>query len=195
MSVAVAVLAAGASRRLGTPKQLVMHRGEPLVRQVTRAACESSADEVWVVVGAAEARIRPALAGLRAEPIVNVVWEEGVASSIRCAVRRATQRGVRGLILALGDQVALTSAHLDRLAGEHLRGVKLAASRYGGALGVPALFDRTFFWELLALEGDTGAKSVLRRNSGVVAVDWPEGALDIDTPDDVASMQSRALLT
>jgi CTP:molybdopterin cytidylyltransferase MocA len=159
---------------------------------VTREACASSADQVWVVLGASEARIQPVLAGLRAEPIANVVWEEGVASSIRCAARLATRRGVGALILALGDQPALTGAHLDRLAAEHRRGAKVAASRYAGTLGVPALFDRTFLWELLALQGDTGAKSLLRRLSGVTAIDWPEGELDIDTAEDVAALHARA---
>jgi CTP:molybdopterin cytidylyltransferase MocA len=181
---AAVVLAAGGSRRLGRPKQVVPWQGEALVRRAARAAVESSCARVVVVVGAAEPQVRDALVGLPVDVVSNSDWTEGIASSIRCGVAEVARGGEGAVLLVACDQPALTAAHLDRIVGSWARGACAVGSRYAGTLGIPALFDRSLFPSLLALRGDAGAKKLLGAGE-VAAVDWAQGAHDVDTPQDL----------
>lgn len=169
---AAVVLAAGASRRLGRPKQLVEVRGEPLVRRIARIAL-SACDPVAVVSGAVP--LQGALAGLPVAIVDNVFWAEGVASSIRAGITWASS--AEAVVLLTCDQALLDSAHLRALLRASADG-RLAASRYEGVLGVPAVFPRAYFPVLQALRGDRGAQPLL---APAVPVDWPAGARDLDT--------------
>lgn len=188
MNVAGIVLAAGGSSRLGRPKQLLLHRGRPLVRLAAEEAIASTCDRVIVVLGAAEAAIRPALAGLDVTIVTNPLWAEGMGSSIRSGVALAASQGCSAALLMLCDQPALDAAHLDALLDAHRHSGGVVASRYDDVLGVPAVFDQSTFADLLALQGAEGAKKVLRRAREVTAIDWPQGAEDIDTPEDAARL-------
>lgn len=186
--VAIAVLAAGASRRLGQPKQLVDIAGVPLVRHVTER-CLALRGPVAVVVGAHAAAVEHALGDLRVARIANAGWQEGIASSIRCAVAWAERTQAGALAIVLGDQPLLTSAHLGALRDAWLAGASIACSRYAEILGAPAVFDRSR-WPLLAqLAGDQGAGKLLYRED-VAAIDWAGGAVDIDTPADLTRTAS-----
>jgi molybdenum cofactor cytidylyltransferase len=94
--------------------------------------------------------------------------------------------------MVLADQPLLDRVHVDRLVDARRSGAPAAASVYGGALGVPALFDASLYSELLALEGDRGAARILRGHDGVVSVEWPEGAVDVDTDADAAALATLA---
>jgi len=184
IGAAAVILAAGGSRRLGRPKQVVSWQGEPLVRRAARAAVESSCARTLVVVGAAEAQVRDALVGLAVDVVSNGDWAEGIASSIRCGVADVAAGGVGAVLLVACDQPALTASHLDRIVASWGRGARAVGSRYAATLGVPALFDRSLFPSLLALRGDAGAKKLLG-DGETAAVDWAAGAIDVDTPDDL----------
>jgi molybdenum cofactor cytidylyltransferase len=185
-AVAAVVLAAGGSVRLGRPKQLLAWDGVPLVRRAAEAALRSKCRQVLVVTGAQDAEVRTALAGLPLRVVRNEAWRAGVASSIRAGVGEARRGDCQAAICMVCDQAALTPAHLDRLIAAYDAGASRVASRYDGRLGVPALFARALFDELLALDGDEGARHLLRASPDVVPVDWPEGAFDVDTPADAA---------
>jgi CTP:molybdopterin cytidylyltransferase MocA len=185
---AAVILAAGESRRLGRPKQLLRYRGKPLLRTLAMEACASRCDGIGVVVRGGDPAIDACLEGLPVHVLVNPAWAEGMASSIRVGVTWADREGYDGVGLLLSDQFALTASHVDALAGACRPGTAIVASRYGGALGVPALFVRAVFPALLALRGAGGAKAVIRAARRVVAVDWPEGSLDVDTPEDAARL-------
>ena len=183
--VGCAILAAGASRRLGRPKQLLPWRGQPLLRHIARQALKSGADQVAVIVGAHAEAVLETLEGLPLTCVVNLGWCEGIASSIRCAAHWANQRDLQALALATSDQPYVDASHLDRLYAEHQAGAAQVASSYDGVLGVPALFDATLFRRLLTLGGDAGAAALLRKDPTVRRIDWPAGAVDLDSVRDL----------
>lgn len=179
------LLAAGGSRRLGAPKQLLRLAGQPLVRRAALAALGSRAERTVVVTGAAAEAVEAALTGLAVEIVRCPDWEQGLAASLRAGIAAACARGEASVLLLLADQPAVDAALLDRLIAAHAAGRELVACHYGGAPGVPALFAPRFTRELLALEGDRGAKTVLERAGAVLAtLPFPDGALDVDTPGD-----------
>lgn len=184
--VGCAILAAGESRRLGRPKQLVLWRGHELVRHLALQALGSRANEVAVIVGAHAERVIPTVSDLPLSCMVNLGWREGVASSIRCATHWAMKAGVDALILMASDQPHLDMHHLDRLIAEHENGAAQVASRYGGVTGVPALFGEAAFRRLFTLSGDAGASALLRSDPDMRSVEWPAGEIDIDTVRDLA---------
>ena len=189
----VVLLAAGASTRLGSPKQLLALDGKPLLVRAAEAALASPAWPVVVVLGAHAERIRPTLARLPVLVAENPAWTEGMAASIRAGVTTLQQfsRHLDGALLALCDQPAFSAATIERLlAARAESGRSIVAARYSGRLGAPALFLREHFPALAALTGEEGARALLHADpERVAAVDLPELAVDLDTPDDVARWQ------
>jgi len=188
VNVTAVILAAGSSSRLGTPKQLLQFRGESLIRRTAEAACNSTAGEVVAVIGYHAPDMRAALGGLRVRVLENLLWRKGISSSIRHAIASLPPR-TDGALLMVADQPMLTAGHLDALIRTFHQGPQRAvASAYGESAGVPAIFPRALFGELLLLEGDTGAKRVLlAHKEDLVTLAWPDGAFDIDTARDVSA--------
>lgn len=188
MTVAAVILAAGASRRLGQPKQLVIWEGEPLLRRAARVARESGFRPVRVVLGAGAEACRDVLAGLEVEIVLNAAWEEGLGSSVRAGVA-ALPSEVDGLLLLVCDQPALERGLLDRFLAAHAADPdRVVASCYAGIRGIPALFPRRRFPELSALRGDRGARGLLG-GVGVLEIPFPGGEEDLDTPEDLARLK------
>lgn len=190
MNVAAAVLAAGGSRRLGTPKQIVPVEGVPLVRRAAQAALDAGCSPVVVVVGGNAATTLTALVGIDVRVVLNPSWREGLASSLRCAIDDLARRpeGPPGALVVLGcDQPALTAAVLARLIAKRGPDAEdAAACTYSGVLGTPAAFGSAWYPRLADAVGDRGAAALLRApGARVTAVPWPEGARDIDRPDDL----------
>lgn len=190
--VHIIVLAAGASTRLGQPKQLVRLRGKPALHIVLANAVAVAGNAVTVVVGANASKLTYLLARSPASAIVNKYWEEGIASSLRCGLA-ATPPAADAVMVLLGDQVCVTSDDLKRLlaAWKGQEGV-IAAASYAQSIGVPAIFPRACFSELAELRGDQGARKILQRNPDrVVRVPMPNAAIDLDTPEDLQALTAR----
>jgi CTP:molybdopterin cytidylyltransferase MocA len=180
MTIACAVLAAGASRRLGFPKQLVSFDGEPLVRRTVKAALAAGLSATSVVVGAHAERVSAALAREPVSILHNPYWEEGMAASIRVAAGWARAHGFTGLLLTLCDQLALSAAHLERVVSAFELSQGCVASSYAAKRGVPALFPSSYYAALQGLSGDRGASALLVEASSLMEIPWPEGELDFD---------------
>jgi molybdenum cofactor cytidylyltransferase len=186
----IVVLAAGASTRLGQPKQLVQIAGRPALQHVVSNAIAVAGSAVTVVLGSQAAGMTRMLQHSSASVLINRQWEEGIGASIRCGVSSLSQ-GCDAVLLVLGDQVAVTASDLRRLiAAWNGQDTVLAASVYSGQLGVPAIFPSWCFTELMQLRGDQGAKAIINRHtSRLVHVPMPNAALDLDTLEDVAAAQ------
>lgn len=194
LKAAAVVLAAGASRRLGQPKQLIQMDGESLLRHTARLALAAGCAPVVVVLGFQADRLSAELAGLAAESIFNPNWPSGMGSSLACGVvaARHARPEMDALLLLVCDQPRLTVAHLRCLLDRHRTGsAVITASAYAGRVGVPAVFGPALFSRLESIEGDQGARDLVRGHSSQ-PVDWPEGACDIDLPEDLQPLFADA---
>ncbi len=180
------VLAAGASSRFGSPKQLVRVQGRPLLHRTVANAAEVAGQAVLVVLGAHAGDLAPLLRHSTATVIVNRSWSEGIASSIRTGIAHLPP-SCDGVLILLADQAAVTVDDLRRLAGVWRREPQcIVAARYETTVGVPAIFPRTEFPQLAALRGDRGARDLLRRAADrVIALELANAEIDIDTPEDL----------
>jgi molybdenum cofactor cytidylyltransferase len=186
------VLAAGASTRFGSAKQLVRIAGRPLLHTAVSRAVEVAGSAVIVVLGARAAELAPLLTHSPATVVINRDWREGIASSIRAGVARLPA-ACNGVMLVLADQAAVTAEDLKRLLGTWRRQPEyVAAALYAGGMGVPAVFPRSRFRDLSELRGDVGARALLQRSPDrVVRVPMESAALDIDTPEDLLALEPQ----
>lgn len=185
-NIALVLLAAGGSTRMGSPKQLLAYRGKPLVRHAAEIALASGCDPVIVVLGSHIDEARAALEGLDIVVVENTEWEQGMGTSIRAGISGAEILGCEGAILALADQPLVTAEILRRLVEEHEEtGRPIIASEYAETVGVPAFFSREIFPKLKALLPTEGCKGViLAYLEQSIRIPCPEAETDIDTPGD-----------
>jgi molybdenum cofactor cytidylyltransferase len=186
------VLAAGASTRFGSAKQLARVGGHPLLHTAVARAAGVAGAAVTVVLGANASELTPLLTHTQSSIVINRDWREGMASSIRAGVARLPPSCTAALLMVV-DQAAVTLEDLQRLLGVWRRQPEyIAAAHYGATTGVPAIFPRSSFPELQALRGDVGARQLLRRNPDrVVRVPMQRAAIDIDTPEDLLKLTSE----
>ncbi|HKP58106.1 MAG TPA: nucleotidyltransferase family protein [Polyangiales bacterium] len=184
--IACALLAAGASTRLGRPKQLLMRAGMPLIvhvlSQLKAAGCAHHA----VILGSRAEVIRPVLAAESCELFDNPDWTEGIAASIRLAAAWAQRQRAAALLLAVCDQPRLGAEHARALCAAFAADGCAVASGYSATLGTPAIFPASWYPRLLQLRGDRGAGALLRADPSVRVIDWRDGAIDIDIDTDLS---------
>ena len=180
----VVVLAAGASTRLGQPKQLLRLGKKTLLEQICETAMSVENQRVVVVLGAFCEAIKPTIAHLPVEIFVNEKWPTGMGSSIACGMSHLLT-DTAAVLLLLCDQPFLTTDFLKKLVEKwRSSNCPIVASAYAETFGPPAIFDQKFFLELAELHGHQGAKGVMELHREQLAlVDFPEGADDMDTPE------------
>ena len=187
------VLAAGASRRYGKPKQLVRYRGETLLERSVRLARMAGAEPVCVVLGYRADVIQRRLETNRlylegGQTVRNPRWREGMGRSLAIGIR-ALPPEVRAALVCVSDQPMLGAVDLENLVSVWRRNPRVvAASSYAGKFGVPAIFPRSWFGALRALTEDRGAQGLLASSSNVLGVPMPHAAVDIDYPEDLSQL-------
>jgi len=185
-TIGLIILAAGASTRMGTPKQLLTHRGQTLVRRAADAALASVCRPVVVVLGAYANQVSVELRELPVRVTMNQRWNEGMSSSIQNGLKtlRDESPEASGVVIMLCDQPFVSAAIINQLVEAHRQtGNSIVASAYGKTRGVPVLFGRKLFAELVALKAGEGARQLIANQaSKVVTIYFPQGAFDVDTP-------------
>jgi len=184
-NVAIVILAAGASSRMGQSKQLLPLRDTTVLNHAIAIALGARPGVVCVVLGAHAAQHRESIRSFPVEIVVNEQWGTGMGSSLKAGLKHIETHhpAIAAALFMVCDQPALTTQHLLNLI--QTAGKPIVASYYGGSAGVPALFKRSFFPALNVLGNDQGAKKIFQQFPEQVAfVNFPEGAMDLDTPED-----------
>lgn len=190
---AAVILAAGASRRFGAPKQLAEFAGQSLIQRVCETALAADLQPLVVVLGAHATSVAAQIRHLPVDCTHNEEWASGMASSLRCGIQHLSRIArSQAAAVSLVDQPLIHAAHLQALCALRVSAqVQIAATRYGDTLGAPAVFDRALFDQLCALRGDRGAGKLIRASTSRVALTFDDAAIDIDHPDDLASAYRR----
>jgi len=193
MNSCAIILAAGASLRMGKPKQMLDIGGEKLLIKTVKAVLQTELSRVAVILGSDEEAHREILKGLPIELVYNADWKSGMGSSLKSGMRHLTagNHSLEAVIVSVCDQPLLTSDTISNLLKKYQEtGKQIIASRYSQMPGVPVLFGKPYFESLTRLPDDQGAKKIILQNlSDVCEVDFPGGEIDLDTLEDYRRFQ------
>ena len=191
--VAVLLLAAGASARMGRPKQLLPYHGRTLLRHAAETAVASGCAPIVLVTGAVHEALIGEVSDLPIQAVRNENWESGMASSIQTGLTAVAPSQFRAVLIMLTDQPLVTPELLRQLAmRQHQTQAPIVATAYGDTLGVPAVFDRAMLPELLKLQGAQGAVRLISSlGMAVGKVVFPAGLVDVDTPAEYQALLAR----
>jgi molybdenum cofactor cytidylyltransferase len=194
--IAAVVLGAGRSSRMGGPNKLLAEiNGKPLIRIVVEEALASRARPVVVVTGHQRDRVEAALSGLPAQFVHNAHFAEGLGTSLKAGIA-ALPADVDGAIVCLGDMPQVDAALIDRLiaALDPDKGALVAVPTFDGKRGNPVVWSRRFFPDLMAVEGDVGARHLIGRYAEAVIevpVDGNGALIDVDTPEALQALKAE----
>lgn len=191
------LLAAGGSSRMGRPKQLLKFEGKTLIRRAAEALLGSACEPIVVVLGAELESSNAEITDLGINVCVNGLWQTGMSSSINAGLQKLLEfePNLDVVVITLCDQPYISAAHIDSLIDRfHETKSAIVAARYGKTVGVPALFFREMFPDLLELFGDKGARMLIRSHPDRVgSIHIPEAEFDVDTPADLAREPSLSV--
>ncbi|WP_041632840.1 nucleotidyltransferase family protein [Maribacter sp. HTCC2170] len=186
--IAITILAAGESSRMHELKQLLPWGDTTLLGNAINVAGECEADIIYVVLGAKAAEVQARNEGIGAEWVLNKTWEEGMGSSIACAMNHILISGKKfdGVLFMLCDQPFISAEHLNRIIDIFRNSDKgIIGTTHANSIGVPVLFHNKYFEELSKLEGKTGAKKLISSNPDDVIQLFAEGmGIDLDTKEE-----------
>ena len=186
--IGIIILAAGESKRLGRAKQLLEIQGKTLIERIIETALKTNF-QTTIVLGAKAEKIQPKIEKMSVEIVVNENWQNGMSSSIVCGLSKLleTQKDLSAIVILLCDQPFVsTEAILQLIEKQRLAQKKIVASEYENTFGVPALFTKEIFDELLNLDKKVGAKSIIKKyaETDLAKISVPEAEFDIDTEED-----------
>ncbi len=190
--IAAVLLAAGGSSRMGHSKQLLKFNDVSFVKRAAQIALSSRCDRLYVVVGAESSAVSSEVEGADVTIVPNPNWRRGMGSSIHAAIRevKCERKLFDAVLILLVDQPAVSIALLNEMIQQFEEGSDLVASFYSNSLSVPALFPKAYFEELENLPDNRGAKALLKKHdTKVIKIPFPDGAFDIDTPEDLERLR------
>jgi molybdenum cofactor cytidylyltransferase len=188
------VLAAGASTRFGTPKQLALLDGVPLLEHAVAAMCASPVDRTVVVLGASADEVAACVDLRCARPVVSERWDEGQSASL--ATGLAELADAEAVVVTLGDQPRMSPEAIRRVIAERGRGATAVRATYGGEPGHPVLLEHELFERLRDVTGDHGARNVLLSAiTHEVPCDDLGGGEDVDTPAELDALRAGGPVT
>lgn len=192
-NISIVILAAGASKRMGKPKQLLKWGDTTLINHAINTAVAINSKETLVVLGAHFELIEKNIKNSEVTILNNIYWENGLGKSIACAIGylQKSQSSVDGVLVILADQPFITSDFLKLMISKfEINRNQIIATSYGNdKLGVPALFGASYFEELSQLKEDFGAKLILKKyHSDVKCIFPPTENMDLDTNEDYINM-------
>ncbi len=188
--IPILLLAAGASTRMGRPKQLLFYEGKTLIEHTTEKLLSLNTGPLLVVLGAHAEKIATKLEPFQVQTVFNERWKEGMGSGIAIGLQTVLEQcpKAEGVLITLVDQPELCAKDLQIMLDQYRVGQKkIWAAFYQGTLGVPAIFSRPYFESLLQLNGPQGAGKIIRAAAEKVqAYPLPAASFDLDTPEDWA---------
>lgn len=186
------ILAAGASSRMGSPKQLLIWQDRPLLAHAIDSARSVLAERIVVVLGANAETIKSAVDLNGISVMLNPDWADGMAGSIRAGIQ-VLPANASAVLLMLCDQPLISAAHLQNLLQAWQQAPeRIVASQYAESFGVPAVLPAAFFSQLASLTGDRGAKPLMMQcQETLVRVPLQEAELDIDTQGDYQRLHAH----
>jgi molybdenum cofactor cytidylyltransferase len=192
---ALILLAAGASTRMGQPKQLLPYDGRTLLRRAAETAVASGCAPIILVTGALHEELLPEIAGLPIRAVHNAEWATGMASSIHAGLMALAKTPLITVLIMLTDQPLVTPGLLQQLVVQQQQTqAPIVAAAYGDALGVPAIFYQSVLPELQQLQGQQGAgRLIASLGAAVGRVAFPAGLLDVDTPEQYEALLNQML--
>jgi len=194
-SLQVLILAAGSSSRMGRSKQLLQIDGEALLTRTIEAVKTAgiSNEAITVVLGSNYEQHRTLIQPLHTRILHHVDWENGMGSSIKYGLAHIVNENPAGLLILVCDQPLLTPTHLLKLIDQfNEMPTAIIASGYNNTVGVPVIFPSAVWSQLTRIEDHQGAKNVMKQNEDkLITVDFPEGAIDLDTPEDHDAFKKR----
>lgn len=195
----VIILAAGASTRLGQPKQLLLYHDQTLLKHAVNAALQVVPLNTFVVLGANAHLLKNEVADLPVQVVDNTTWNEGMASSIHMglAAMMRIKPAIDNAIFVVCDQPFVSASLLQDLIGMRKETSKhIIASSYNNTLGTPVLFNKKYFRELLQLPGAEGAKKLINKYPlDLSTVPFPMGHIDVDTYDDYQKLIDNSFVS
>jgi molybdenum cofactor cytidylyltransferase len=189
MNSALILLAAGSSSRLGQSKQLLKIGSETLLQRAVRIALQTNVSKISIVLGS---NADHHISQINHSPIIQIIenknWKDGMGSSIKVALKKLVndKSMIDCVTVMVCDQPLITAQNIENLL-EKFQETKscIVASAYNQTVGVPALFDKSLFNELLMMDNDHGAKKIIQKHfNNTTTVSCPEASVDIDTPED-----------
>ncbi|CAM1363314.1 Molybdenum cofactor cytidylyltransferase [Tenacibaculum sediminilitoris] len=183
---AILILAAGSASRMGKIKQLLPYKNTTLLEWAIEQAQKLTVKNVFCVLGANKDAIEKQLTTKNVEVIYNPNYKNGLSTSIVEGINFLQKHNFDNALIMLSDQPHVTSEYLSSMIETSKNNPsKIIASNYQVSVGVPAIFPKIFFNDLLNLKGDKGAKKILlQHDKNVVKVNSSQNLLDIDTPED-----------
>lgn len=193
--IAIMILAAGESSRMGEPKQLLPWKDGTLLSNAIKTAKASLANDVFVILGANSKEIRATILEDNIVVLDNPNWKNGLGSSISRGIKYLIESSTsyKGVLIMLCDQPFITSAYLNQtIESFNESEEQIIATDYGNQPGVPAIFHTTYFQELIKLNDDYGAKNILEHYcEDLILIDPKGNELDLDTQEDYKTLINR----